>query len=92
MREVGGAPHEDRVVPIRQFLKEAAFSPEVISIMSAVFDEVCKVAKASGRPDLTKETIATVIIERARSEETDRVALREKVLRELGLSEAPKEP
>jgi hypothetical protein len=73
-------------VPIREFLKEAAFNPEVVANMSTAFDEVCKFLEVSGRADVTKEMIALKIIERAQSGETDPNILREMVLRELALS------
>ena len=84
--------NEDHVVPIRPFLKDAVFGPEVISGMSTAFEDVCKALEVSGRSDVTKEMIATKIIELARSGETDPIILREKSLSKLGLSQLPKEP
>ena len=73
-------------MPIRQFLKQAVFHPEVISIMSTAFEDACKALEASGRSDVTKEMIASKIIQLARSGETDPIVLREKVLSDVGLS------
>ena len=77
---------EEHLVPIRPFLKDAAFGPDAIVAMSATLEEVCKVLEASGRSDVSREAIATTIIALARGGETDPVVLREKTLSELGLS------
>jgi hypothetical protein len=79
-----------RVVPIRVFLKDAVFSPEVISAMNAALEDVCK--EAFGRSDISKEMIAAMIIDLARSGEADPVVLREMTLGELGLSRSPEKP
>ena len=73
-------------MPIRPFLKDAAFGPDAIVAMSATLEEVCKVLEASGRSDVSREAIATTIIALARGGETDPVVLREMTLSELGLS------
>jgi hypothetical protein len=73
-------------VPITPFLGDAVFGPEGLSVMSAAFEDVCKAVEVSGRSDVTKEVIATRIIELARRGETDPIAMREVVLSELGLS------
>jgi hypothetical protein len=83
---------EEHIVPIRSFLKDAVFDPEVISDMSAAFEDVCKALEVSGRSDITKEMIATKIIQLVRGGETDPIVLRKKVLGELGLSQLPEEP
>jgi hypothetical protein len=77
-------------VPIRPYLKEGAFGPDVISVMATAFEDVCKALAASGRSDITKETVAIKVIELARSGETDPVVLREMVLSEFGLSRLSK--
>ena len=77
---------------IRAFIEDGAFGPEVISVMAAAFEDVCKALDVSGRSDVTKETIATKIIELVRGGETDPVVLREMVLSEFGLSGLSKEP
>ena len=73
-------------MPIRPFLKDAAFGPDAIVAMSATLEEVCKVLEASGRSDVSREAIATTIIALARGGETDPVVLHEMTLSELGLS------
>ena len=70
-------------MPIRPFLKDAVFGPDVISVMGAAFEDVCKTLEASGRTDITKEIVAAKIIQLARGGETNPVALREKALSEL---------
>jgi len=90
-READGASvRPEHVVPIKPFLKNAAFGPEVISAMSAAFEDVCK--EASGHSNVTKETIAAKIIQLAQGGETDPIILRETTLSELGLSQSPEMP
>jgi hypothetical protein len=60
--------------------------------MGTAFEDVCKVLEMLGRSDVTKEIIATKIIELARGGETDPIVLREMVLSELGLSRVSKQP
>jgi hypothetical protein len=73
-------------VPIRPFIKDGAFGPDVISVMAKAFEDVCKAIDVSDHPDITKETIATKIIELARGGETDPIVLREMALSEFGLA------
>ena len=77
---------------IHPFLKGAVFGPEVISGMGTAFEDVCQTVEVSGRTDITKEIVATKIIQLARSGGIDSIVLREKVLSELGLSQLPEEP
>jgi hypothetical protein len=77
-------------VPIKPYLKEGAFGPDIISAMAVAFEDVCKALAEAGRSDLTKETIATKIIDLARGGETDAVVLREMALSEFGLSRLSK--
>jgi hypothetical protein len=79
-------------MPIRPFIKDGAFGPDIISVMATAFTDVCKAIELSGRSDVTKETIATKIIELTRGGENDPVVLREMTLSELGLSRLSKEP
>ena len=82
----------EHVVPIRPFIKDIAFGPEVASVMGAAFEGVCKALEVSGRSDVSKELIATKIIQLARGGETDPVVLREMVLSKLGLSQLREGP
>lgn len=77
-------------MPIKPFIKDGAFGPDVISVMAAAFDDVCKTLEEKRRADVAKETIATKIIELARGGETDPIVLREMTLSELGLSDLSK--
>ena len=74
-------------MPIRPFLKDAAFGPHAIAAMSAAFEDVCKAVAASGRSDVAKETIAAIVIQLAQADETDPNVLRVRALSELGLFE-----
>ena len=78
-------------MPIRPYLKEGAFGPDVISVMATAFEDAWKALAASDRSDITRETVATKVIELARGGETDPVVLREMVLSEFGLSRMSKE-
>jgi hypothetical protein len=75
-------------VPIRPFLKDAVFGPDVISAMSTAFEDVCKALEASDRSDVTKEIIAAKIIQMTQEGETDPIVLRKMVLSELGLPQS----
>jgi hypothetical protein len=77
-------------VPIRPYLKEGAFGPEAIDAMAAAFSDLCKTLDAAGRADLSKEVVASKIIELARAGETDPVVLREMAMSELGISRLEK--
>jgi hypothetical protein len=79
-------------VPIRPYLKEGAFGPDVVSAMAVAFEDVRKALANSGRSDITKETIAAKVIELARGGEIDPVVLREMVLSEFGLARSAKGP
>jgi hypothetical protein len=80
-------------MPIRQFLKGGVFDPDIISVMSTAFKDVCKALEAaSDRSDVTKEMIATKIIQLAQGGETDPNVLRERVLSEFGLPRLREEP
>jgi hypothetical protein len=60
--------------------------------MATAFEDVWKALATSDRSDITKETVATKVIELARGGETDPVVLREMVLSEFGLSRFSKGP
>ena len=77
-------------MPIRPFLKDAVFDPEIISAMGTAFEDVCKAL--AGRSEFAKETIADKIIVLARGGKTDPIVLRDTLLSELGLSQLRKEP
>jgi hypothetical protein len=83
---------KESLVPIRPYIKEGAFGPDVVSAMAAAFEDVRKALATSGRSDITKETIAAKVIELARGGEIDPIVLREMALSELGLSRLSKGP
>jgi hypothetical protein len=60
--------------------------------MATAFEDAWKALAASDRSDITRERVATKVIELARGGETDPVVLREMVLSEFGLSRLSKEP
>ena len=77
-------------MPIKPYFEEGAFGPEAVAAMATAFEEVCKTLDAAGRSDLSKEAVATKIIELARAGETDPVVLREMALSEFGLTRLSK--
>jgi hypothetical protein len=81
---------EEQVVPIRPFLKDGVFSPELVSAMGIAFEAVC--VAASSRSDIAKEMIAGRIIQLAQRGETNAIVLRDTVLSELGLSPLREQP
>jgi hypothetical protein len=88
-----GGSSGGRGMPIRQFLRGGVFDPDIISVMSTAFHHVCKALEAvSDRSDVTKEMIATRIIQLAQHGETDPNVLRERVLSEFGLPRLREEP
>jgi len=79
-------------MPIRPYLKDAVFDPEIISVMGTAFEDVCKALEVSGRTDVNEEIVAARIIALARGGETHPIVLREKVLSELDLLRWRKAP
>jgi hypothetical protein len=75
-------------VPIRPFLKEAVFGPDIISAMGIAFEDTWGRLQAADRSDVTKEMIAAMIIGLAQGGKTDPIVLRELVLSEFGLSQS----
>jgi hypothetical protein len=75
-------------VPIRRYVEEGAFDPELVKAMSAAFIEARKAIEVSNQSNIAHETIAAKIVELARSGETDPVVLREMALSELGVEPA----
>jgi hypothetical protein len=76
----------EQTVPIRPYIREGAFPPDVVSAMGIALEETCKALAKAGQANVTRETIASKILELARGGETDPVVLREMVLSEFGLS------
>ena len=63
-------------MPIGPFLQPGAFEPELIAAISEAFEAACKEAQNAGRPQVSREAIATRIIAAARAGERDPVRLR----------------
>jgi hypothetical protein len=49
-------------MPIRPFLPEQSFTPEAITVMSAVFERVCADMQLNDRADRMTEVVATRVI------------------------------
>ena len=65
-------------MPIGSFTQPGAFEPEVIAVMSEVFEAACK-----EQPDVSPDVIANRIIAAAKLGERDPVRLREVALGKL---------
>ena len=72
---------------ILPFLKdEAAFDPNDVRSMSMAFDDVCEVLKISEAETQRREVVAARIIEIARRGEHSLTLLRDRVLKEAGVT------
>src|SRR5438105_5381279 len=72
---------------ILPFLKdEAAFDPIDVRSMSMAFDDACKVLKISETETQRREVVAARIIEIARRGEHSPTLLRDRVLKEAGVT------
>jgi hypothetical protein len=63
-------------MPIGPFLQPGAFEPELIAAMSEACEAACNELQNAGRPQVSREAIATRIIAAARAGERDPVRLR----------------
>jgi tartrate dehydratase beta subunit/fumarate hydratase class I family protein len=70
------------IVPL---LRDSAFEPDDIKVMSAALDEVCDTLHLTDRAKAAREVIAERIIELARRGERSPTRLRDRVLKETGL-------
>jgi hypothetical protein len=64
-------------MPIYRLLQNAPFAPEDISVMTAVFEEVCRELGLAPREDPLRDIVARAIIECAQKGDTDPIRLRE---------------
>jgi hypothetical protein len=64
-------------MPIYRLLREQAFDPEHIQIMTAAFEDVCRDLGLAPREDPLRDIVARAILECARTGEHDPVRLRE---------------
>lgn len=72
-------------MPIRPFLGDATFKPEVVAIMSEAFTRACKSLGETKQADVTREIIAGRIIRFARAGERDVKTLCQKSILGLGI-------
>ena len=72
---------------ILRFLKdEAAFDPNDVRAMSMAFDEACKVLHISEAETRAREVVAARIVELARRGERSPLLLRDRVLKDVGIT------
>jgi hypothetical protein len=65
---------------------EAAFDPNDVRAMSMAFDEACKVLHISEAETRAREVVAARIIELARRGERSPMLLRDRVLKDAGIT------
>jgi urease gamma subunit len=70
-------------VPIRPFLGDRAFEPEMIVIMSAALERSCEALGLKLRDDAATRLVASKIIEAAQGGIDDPITLSSTVLREF---------
>ena len=68
------------VVPIRPLLKNHAFGPDEIRVLTTAFEDTLRTLRLTNRADPVAEIIARKIIELAQQGERDPVQLREYVI------------
>jgi hypothetical protein len=73
-------------MPIRSFLKEAAFDPETIHAMSEALETACQALETRNNPNIGREIIAKKIIEVALDGDCDPARLRDAALRAVAAS------
>jgi hypothetical protein len=71
----------------RRVLREAAFDPDAVAVLTAAFDHCVQRLHLRERDDPMTELLAKKIIECARSGELDPIQLCEKALRRIGRPE-----
>ena len=69
-------------MPIKQFLPNASFNPEVIALMAVGFEKTCRSLQISGQT-VVPEAVAKRIIELARKGERDPIRMSEWTLKNL---------
>lgn len=81
----GGASLQGADMPIRQFVKGAAFNPEAIRKMSLALDDVCAELGLRTKDDPAARLVASKIIKFAQRGIVDRAKLRALTLHEFKL-------
>ena len=67
-------------MPIRPLLKNHAFGPDEIRVLTAAFEDTLRTLRLANRGDPVPEIIARKIIELAQQGERDPVQLRERAI------------
>jgi hypothetical protein len=70
-------------VPIRPFLRNESFDPEIITLMGVAFEKAC--SSISVPDQSTRELVAKKIVELAQRGERDPIRMSEHALKELGI-------
>jgi hypothetical protein len=71
---------------IYRLLQNAAFEPAAIQVMTAAYEDACRVLRLADRTDPLTELVAKKIIEIAQTGERDPIRLRQRALGDLGVS------
>jgi len=70
-------------MPLYRLLQNSAFEPELIAVMSAVFEDACRDLGLAETTDPLRELVARKVIECAQTGERDRARMRDCVLRAI---------
>ena len=70
-------------MPIYRLIQSGVFSPELVSMMGEVFEDILKTLNLADRNDPVTEVVAHKVIELVRSGERDRVRLKRLTLEAL---------
>lgn len=70
-------------MPIRQFLREAVFEPEIVEAMAIAFEETLRELKLTDRDDPLVELVAKIIIDCARKGDREPMPMRNCALQAL---------
>ena len=70
---------------IHPLIRNAAFEPETVAVISDAFDRACAATAQAGEPSLIQPVIATCIIELAKTGERQPQVLCDRALEALGL-------
>jgi hypothetical protein len=75
---------------IYRLLQFSAFDPDAIERMTAAYEDVLRALRLANRQDPITELVARKIVEVAQLGERDPIRLRERTLRELGITPEPR--
>ncbi len=76
-------------MPIRPYLEERAFNPEVVKVMGRAFENVCRELGLSEANDLLAKIVARTVIDAAEVDCRDPALLTAKVMKHFRLPRAP---